>query len=341
MGSGSQLKESNLSIYILKAICACFVVFIHIPDINNEVLLILPFIRIAVPCFFMISGFYLVSGEDISALKVKKQIIRILKVIIFSNAIYLIYWIISNVVQERPILDSSWLTLRFWGRWLLVGDNICYPLWYLTSYMQVLLIIRLVLVFRRPNFLYILIPVLLILCVLLNRYSFVWTDYHFNVIISRNSLLCALPCVLLGAWIHKNIDIWRSLQFSKIILSCFIIVVMAYIEMFLLSYFNIDGSGADFNLLTYPLTFITFIICLKYPNATILPSRVRSLLVKIGQKEAINIYLYHVLVASAIGLMSIVIPIVKYLENAECVIVICILGSLLVSNLKRVVCRLV
>ena len=111
--------------------------------------------------------------------------------------------------------------------------------------------------------------------------------------------------------------------------------------MFLLSYFNIDGSGADFNLLTYPLAFITFIICLKYPNATILPSRVRSLLVKIGQKEAINIYLYHVLVASAIGLMSIVIPIVKYLENAECVIVMCILGSLLVSNLKRVVCRLV
>lgn len=151
---------------------------------------------------------------------------------------------------------------------------------------------------------------------------------------SRNSLLCALPCVSLGAWVHKNIDIWRTLQTSKTILICFIIVVAAYIESFLLGYFHIDGSGADFNLLTYPLAFITFTICLKYPKATILPNRARTFLVRIGQKEAINIYLYHVLIASAIGLMATITPFAKYLENAECVIVICILGSLLISHLK-------
>lgn len=332
----SQSKESNSSIYILKAICACLVVFIHIPDINNEALLFLPFLRIAVPCFFMISGFYLVpeGGGEISVLKVNKQIVRILKIILFSNIIYLIYWILNNVVQGYSILDSSWLTMKFWGRWLLLGDNICYPLWYLTSYLQVLLILRLIVMFRVPNFLHILVPFLLMLSVLFNRYSFTWTEYHFDVSMSRNTLLCAFPCVLLGAWIHKSLNIWTELQFSKTIVIYIIIVVAAYIESFLLGYFHIDGSGADFNLLTYPLAFITFIICLKYPKATILPRGARVLLVKIGQKEAINIYLYHVLVASAIGLMATAIPIVKYLENAECVIVICILGSLFISHLK-------
>lgn len=54
----------NEAFYILKAFCACWVVFLHLPGISKESLLFLPFLRIAVPCFFMISGYYLVSNND-------------------------------------------------------------------------------------------------------------------------------------------------------------------------------------------------------------------------------------------------------------------------------------
>ena len=78
----------NEAFYILKAFCACWVVFLHLPGISKESLLFLPFLRIAVPCFFMISGYYLVSNNDLDGDKVTVQLKKVVRLVVFSNGYF-------------------------------------------------------------------------------------------------------------------------------------------------------------------------------------------------------------------------------------------------------------
>ena len=58
--------ERNYSIDILKFICAILVVFLHTDCVYHDY--ILPLTRCAVPCFFMISGYFSV-GKDSKKIK--------------------------------------------------------------------------------------------------------------------------------------------------------------------------------------------------------------------------------------------------------------------------------
>ena len=84
-----QNSNRNESIDILKAICALLIVCIHIQVPNPLNLLLLPVTRIAVPIFFMITGYY----YDFNAEKKKKnrQIIHIIKLVIGANLFYFFY----------------------------------------------------------------------------------------------------------------------------------------------------------------------------------------------------------------------------------------------------------
>jgi len=61
MENSKTQKKDIPGLFALKALCALFVVIIHVPFIGKDTLA--PIIRIAVPCFFMISGFFLYSGN--------------------------------------------------------------------------------------------------------------------------------------------------------------------------------------------------------------------------------------------------------------------------------------
>ena len=54
-------RKSISSLYVLKAICAFLVVIIHFPMKYGYYFY--PIVRIAVPCFFMISGYFLYSDN--------------------------------------------------------------------------------------------------------------------------------------------------------------------------------------------------------------------------------------------------------------------------------------
>ena len=109
-----------------------------------------------------------------------------------------------HLLRDDVYWQTKWFSLSFWMRWLLVGDNICYPFWYLTAYLHVLIFLLLASKYRMVNCLYIFIPFLCMIGVAMNRYLFVFTDIVMDTIISRNSIFCGLPCVLMGMWVRKN-----------------------------------------------------------------------------------------------------------------------------------------
>ena len=324
----------NEAFYILKAFCACWVVFLHLPGISKESLLFLPFLRIAVPCFFMISGYYLVSNNDLDRDKVIIQLKKVVHLVLFYNGLFLLWKIFSNYLLLLPIVDEKWGLMEFWLEWLLKGDNICYPFWYLTAYFQVLIILWIVSKLKILRYIYILIPILFVLSVLLNRYSFILTDQVLDTEISRSVLFCAFPSVLMGIYIkiQVKINILRNVSCVFLLISVF-----AYIELLLLSHYDVNGSGADYNMMTYPLAIASILLCIKYPIPNI-SKYLKNPLIIVGKKFATNIYLFHILVFSILEVAFLLGINTLAFQNAESVVLIIILvfiGYFLLQDLFR------
>lgn len=319
---------------MLKCFCAYLVVLIHVPGISKEVYLFLPLLHIAVPCFFMISGFYMVSEGKLDKKKITRQFKKVIKILFFANLTFAIWTILRCWILSEPFFNIGWNTWNFWIRWLLIGDNICYPFWYLTAYLQALLFLLIFIKIKQIKCLYIMIPLLLLLGVLLNRYSFIWTSYVFETYLSRNGLFCALPCVLVGSFLkirEKNIQTIKADWIIGVTVSS---IVLSYIEMLILSVFDIDGSGGDYNLMTYPLALVAITLCVKWPSSAI--KWIKRPLIYVGKECSSNIYVYHILVYSMLKTMcSFGINTVP-LQNAEFVIILILIATILSRYLNQI-----
>ena len=73
----------NYGLDLLKAICAFMVVSIHSPFPGLLGDIFIPLARIAVPIFFMITGYYYSHTKEHK--KEKKQIIKLLKLCVSAN----------------------------------------------------------------------------------------------------------------------------------------------------------------------------------------------------------------------------------------------------------------
>lgn len=136
-------RRDIYSLHLLKAICAICVVILHVPPVGLR-LAILPFCRIAVPCFLLVSGYFLVGSEGISQDRIKRATLKIIKLILFSNFVYLCFRSFENYVNNGTWVLDKWMTFDFWIDNLIGGGSLCGPLWYLNSYCQGLIVLYLV-----------------------------------------------------------------------------------------------------------------------------------------------------------------------------------------------------
>lgn len=88
-----------IPLYALKYVCAVMVVGIHLPFFANPVLL--PVYRIAVPVFFMITGYFLVDSQGtLRAERIEKTLRKIL---LITLSVYAIYWIFKALIYGQYV----------------------------------------------------------------------------------------------------------------------------------------------------------------------------------------------------------------------------------------------
>ncbi len=177
-------------------------------------------------------------------------------------------------------------------------------------------------------------PFLLITATLLNRYSFLLND-TFDIAISRNAITAALPCITLGAIANIYQDFFSRISNIALIITA--LTLLAYIEYAVLHMLDLNGSGADFNALTFPLAFSIFIYCILKPQLSFSPIHLHARLIDIGRYSSGDIYLYHSLIWGIIGLLTIMSDdrITAILSNAEAVILIALALSFIKHKLKK------
>ncbi|KAA3702698.1 acyltransferase, partial [Bacteroides salyersiae] len=173
----------NYSLDILKFLCAVLVVLLHIKTPWTEY--ILPITRAAVPCFFIISGYFLYQEDEQSLQRIKRSFVKVGTILLWSSVLYALFKLITTSINisYRDIIDFVLFNVNPFG----------YHLWYLSAYMYVLAIFYICVKEHVVNLLFIVSPLLLLTDLILGKYSLLTLGIELNYIYIRNFLFVGIP----------------------------------------------------------------------------------------------------------------------------------------------------
>jgi len=316
------LSQRYKGLDLLKLICAFLVVGIHTCSIvavsPAGYMFFLPITRVAVPLFFMISGFFYARLPEQAK---HKQIKKLGGLIVFSLCLYLCFELVQVLTKGESFTGYSakFSTGAYWLNFLLFNDpDISMHLWYLCALFYVLLIMYFV--GRRMDLrrLYTLIPVLLLGNLILGTYASAIFCWYLHIHFSRNFILCALPFFLLGHYVHS-----RKPKLSN---SFLLVIMLLSILGSLAENYIIISRCRDFNLdmfICTPLFAVTaFLLALQ--NEPIFAGKLLCTAAALGRKTSTAVFIMHPMV---IILLSEIFPALNRLNElltAILVFVVCV-----------------
>lgn len=315
---------------VLKFLCALLVIQLHFSSFYYTMLM--PVTRIAVPVFFMITGYFLIDKNgSLATRRIKTTFVKILKIYVFVSMVYLAYFLITCIAEPNRFSQSfdsffSYFSLVFYT--LPCG---AIHLWYLNALLWSLVVLYVFVRFDKLRLLLWIIPVGLVLNLLMGRYSFVCETLNFdwNGFEMRNFLNFGLPFMLVGMLLRCYQSRLPSRKVVGVIaLVCF---VGLCVESYLLS--DYERYWGDLFFFTIPLAVCIFILFLPMK----ITGRTGTVLARFGKYYSSDIYLWHFL----IGTVFLVILRRLYLESqyspwvAPTVTIFSICFAMLLRKTKR------
>lgn len=283
------MKTRIDSLFFLKGICAILVVFVHTDFFYRN--LFVPISRLAVPLFFMISGYFMINSDGTfkDKLYIKKQMKKIGKYILISSFVYALYNIFNKIFLLNQVF--SWELIfdkpldKYFLSYLFLYSVFSGPLWYLTAYFQSLIFVPCLNKLSSKG-IFLIIVLTYILGLLLGKYLWVWTQIDLPAPLMRNVLTMAVPFLFLGILIRKEE------KFFVFLYKKYLYVFLFFIPLNYLEYWGILkwGSvvGGDYVVTTIFVLVFVFVYAISHPWL----GR-NSYLGFIGEKLSLDIYLYH------------------------------------------------
>ena len=307
-----QSRADNID--ILKAICAFLIVCIHVPFPGRAGAYFTVLTRIAVPIFFIITGYF--YSDTVVRHKEKQQIKKIFYLVVEANILFFIWNIVLDILRRDSIVTyvRSIFTGKNILKFLALNESpLAGHLWYLGAILYVLIIVFLMDKFNCRKTLYYLTPVLLIADLVFGKYSLLIFHRQFPYILVRNFLCVGIPYFCIG-------NIIREKQFAKkwnkkvlqILIPVFAITSLA--ERFVLVNAGLNATRDHYISTTF-LASCLFVYAFKVIGSN-------KYLAVIGRKYSTWIYIIHPIFITAfsivvgkLGIKSIyrcVAPIVVY-----------------------------
>ncbi|MEG0789524.1 MAG: acyltransferase [Alistipes sp.] len=279
------------SLYLLRCVCMFMIVMIHYPIAGaNDCL---PILRAAVPAFFMTSGYFLFTAQrEEMKTHLIKACRKMVWLILYANVIYFLLKLVLYLAAPA----SNFLPLTTFSDWVNViftGSVMLEYLWYLTAYLETLAVFLILLHFRLEKILFRLVPLLILMGLLVGKYSFlIGLPEALPLAVSRNFLTIGLPCFAVGYFIacHEQ-QILQKIGRALPVLSM-LLVVAAWGEGRLLA---CVGRLGDLFILSLPLATALFLLCLQHKQFAS-----HTVLARIGEQHALNIYLFQAVVAGLV-----------------------------------------
>ena len=287
------MNERNKGIDLLKFLASFMIVCIHAPIPGEWGGYWDAICKIAVPCFFMITGYF----YDISTGRMyqTRQIRKIFFLVIWSNVLYWGWGMIWSL-REGTVIQylSNFISLSsVWNKKISTGALISGHLWYVLALLLVLVIILIFDKLERRKYLYWSIPILYLSGVFLGKYSFVFFDESISIVYSRNFLFTGLCFFLIGNLIYKmeNHDNYKTIvhKYKCLILPIALLLVSA--EKFILQCMSQDGKG-DMYLTTAILAIAVFV----FFSGHAVSAKIFMTMSNLGKNHSTYIYIFHYMI---------------------------------------------
>jgi peptidoglycan/LPS O-acetylase OafA/YrhL len=259
------------SIDAFRGIFALFVIFIHTPIPGALGGALMPLMRIAVPFFFMVSGFFLWDNYDnVLLLKIKSQIKKIFKLVILSNVAFFLWELMTRIINNynifRYFIDT--FTIKNLIKFLLLNESpFAGHLWFLSALLYVLIIDYLGVKYKIRKKILIIVPFLLLVDLLLGKYSILILNKEFPYILVRNFLFVGIPYFYIGNFIRDKLvkNSLNKINNKFILIACIIFSITSILEKLVLI-INNKNAVRDHYLSTTFLTLSIFIYLKKNIN---------------------------------------------------------------------------
>lgn len=307
-----QSRADNID--IMKAICAFLIICIHTPFPGEVGAYFTVLTRIAVPIFFMITGYF--YSNTVAKHREKQQIKKISVLLLEANLLFLL-WNIALIILKRESI-AIYIRSIFNGKnilkFLFLNESpLAVHLWYLGAILYVLVIVLMVDKLNCRKLLYYLTPVLLIVDLVFGKYSLLIFHREFPYILVRNFLCVGIPYFCIGNLIGEyNVSEKWNKKTLQVLIVVFVTTSLA--ERFILVNAGLNTTR-DHYISTTLLAICIFVYVLKSNWSS-------KGLSAIGRKYATWLYIVHpifitifAMVTGKLGIKSVykcVAPIVVY-----------------------------
>ena len=287
---------------ILKALCAFCVIAIHVPFPGMVGMCIEALSWIAVPIFFMITGYFYVDIQNQK--RELSQIKKVLLLCVFSNVLYFL-WKLFWELCEGSVQIHSLLVQMFNPKSLLKllafnQSPFRESLWYFSAILYVLIIIYFlnrVFANNSGRILLIVTPFLLLMNLVFGNYSLLLLQRTFPLFVTRNFLFVGIPYFSLGLFLrkHKNYIAAFNGKHISLILSTLFFAFTTIVELFLANRFGFIANKDHFISTTFLSILVFSAFTSPYWNEKM------SFLYNIGRKYSTNIYIFHPIVITILN----------------------------------------
>lgn len=273
----------------LKAICAFLVVCIHAKTRLEIGEYISTIGRIAVPIFLMITGYFYHSSTKE---KKQSQIVRVLRLYLVTQCIYIIYEVFLTVVIPTRAI-SKYFSLHNIALFVLCNETTpdSAHLWYLLSLFYVLNIAYWLDTRIKSKVKYFACVTLIMLSLILGVYSKAILGTAMPELVTRNFLFVGVPYFIIGEYIYDNRDkLERILKkhYSKIAMIAILLLVSTLFEHLIVLKIWKNTEGIIY--LTTPLLAMCIFVCFLFSDIQ------ESIISKIGKDCSSTIYVAHLMI---------------------------------------------
>lgn len=285
------LRADNID--ILKAICAFLVVCIHVPfpGVIGEYFTALT--RIAVPIFFMITGYFYLDVEEKNG--EERQIKKIFKLVLEANMLYFLWDFFYAVLSRNMSSFTSTFTIKNFLKLIVFNESpLKGHLWYLGAILYVLMIVRVINKWKFRMCFSVVFPFLLFGDLILGKYSVLLLGREFPYVLVRNFFFVGIPYFCIGQLIRKGF--LHKVKKNVLVILMIAFLLTSLLERFVLVSLNANATRDHYISTTLlAVTVFLFVLKCQWNNKT---------LVAIGRKYSTWLYILHPIFINCIGTVA-------------------------------------
>ncbi len=286
----------NNNIDCLRAVCAVLVACNHVGFYGNA--LFEPLFRCGVPCFFMISGYFLYTPDTVQlGERVTRSLRKIAIILLWGSALHLLFKLTTLPLLGIPFTPP---TLHHWiSALVLNGNPFALHLWYLQAYIYVLIYLYVANRMRSLNTLLRIAPYLLVGTFVFGKYAPICLGIIFPWTYTGNFFFEGLPFVALGMWLKRKTPqlAANAAVRNYVPWAIFLFAILAHGERLLLEHWEVNNPEGILyiGILFMVLAMMVWAVAGK-PIHT-------PRLAKLGRDYSLYVYILHLTVAEHLHLI--------------------------------------